>query len=89
LLKQRKTPFVIALNKIHRCYGWKVQPGAPFQVTTRRRTRPRESSRSAQEAIVLMAQQRLNVELYYKNTDFRYISVVPTMPSPVRVSPIF
>ena len=24
ILKRRRTPFIVALNKVDRCYGWKV-----------------------------------------------------------------
>ncbi len=81
LLKARKTPFIIALNKIDRLYGWKTHANAPFPVTIAQQSDSTrgEFDKRAQDAILLMAQQGLNVELYYKNTDFRKnISVVPT-----------
>lgn len=33
LLKMRKTPFIVALNKVDRCFGWKPNADAPFQQT--------------------------------------------------------
>jgi translation initiation factor 5B len=33
LLKKRRIPFVVALNKIDRIYNWKVVPNAPLKDT--------------------------------------------------------
>ena len=32
LLKKKRTPFVVALNKVDRCYDWKKMPDSPIQV---------------------------------------------------------
>ena len=34
LLKKKKTPFVVALNKVDRCYGWRTMPDSPIQVSS-------------------------------------------------------
>ena len=33
MLKERRCPLVVALNKIDVCYNWKADPGAPFLTT--------------------------------------------------------
>lgn len=81
LLKQRKTPFVVALNKIDRCYGWKSIPNAPLQQTLASQPShtQQEFQKRAAESIGLLAGQGLNCALYYENPDFRkFVSIVPT-----------
>jgi len=36
LLKQRKTPFVVALNKVDRLYDWKSTPNSSIQATLKK-----------------------------------------------------
>merc|ERR1712142_942266 len=38
LLKKRKTPFVVALNKIDRLFGWKTSPNADVENTLKRQS---------------------------------------------------
>jgi translation initiation factor 5B len=42
MLRQRRTPFVIALNKVDRMYGWKPLPGAPIRQSLSQQVRPCE-----------------------------------------------
>lgn len=56
ILKARKTPFIVAVNKIDRIPGWKAQRGAPFM-----------TSFAAQSSFV---QDELNNRLYQVMGDF-------------------
>ena len=81
LLKMRKTPFIVALNKIDRCFGWKVNENFPFLETLGLQNQAcvSEFESRAADAMLQLNQQGLNCELYYKNKDFRkYVSLVPT-----------
>lgn len=81
LLKMRKTPFVVALNKVDRLYGWKSTPDGPFQSSLAQQnfnTKQEFDTRSAQ-VIDMFAKEGLNCALYYNNTDYRkYINLIPT-----------
>nr|WCZ58416.1 translation initiation factor 5B [Paratrimastix eleionoma] len=81
LLQMRNTPFVVALNKIDRIYGWEPHPWAPFH----------ESFDKQSEAVKTLFQQKfdevknefanrgMNACLYNENKDYKnYISLVPT-----------
>jgi len=72
LLRDSKTPFIVALNKVDRLYGWEASPNRPIQ-----------AAMTAQKADVLgefedrldlvrtqMSEQGLNSELYYHNKNF-------------------
>eukprot|EP00208_Stichococcus_sp_RCC1054_P001979 CAMPEP_0206140654 /NCGR_PEP_ID=MMETSP1473-20131121/10223_1 /ASSEMBLY_ACC=CAM_ASM_001109 /TAXON_ID=1461547 /ORGANISM="Stichococcus sp, Strain RCC1054" /LENGTH=1691 /DNA_ID=CAMNT_0053534881 /DNA_START=139 /DNA_END=5214 /DNA_ORIENTATION=- len=81
LLKQRKTPFIIALNKVDRLFDWTAHKDAPIQdsfagqkphVNTEFRQRYNESKLNLNE-------QGLNVALYWENPDPRkFVNIVPT-----------
>lgn len=81
LLKQKKTPFVIALNKIDRLYDWRPNPNtdvvntlAKMQTHTKN-----EFEERWQHAYVQLMEQGLNVALFHENKNpEEYVSVVPT-----------
>lgn len=81
LLKKKKTPFVIALNKIDRLYEWKSNRHKDVEdvVKSQSQNTQIEFQKRAQQAIVGMAEQGLNAALYYENPDPKtYISMIPT-----------
>ncbi|KAJ1667812.1 eukaryotic translation initiation factor 5B [Coemansia sp. RSA 1813] len=81
LLRDRKAPFIVALNKIDRIYGWKAIANAPFgqSLKMQGKAAQNEFKLRANEAMTAFAEQGLNAKLYYENKDFaKYVSLVPT-----------
>jgi len=81
LLKKRKTPFVIALNKVDRLYNWKAKAGSPIRPALKRqgagtKQQFEERVKACQAAL---AAEHLNTELYWKNKSVKNtVSMVPT-----------
>jgi len=81
LLKRRRCPFIVALNKVDRCYGWKPKDGAPFKesLNSQPKNAKDEFTWRWEDIRTQIAEQGLNSELYYLNKDPRKtVSVVPT-----------
>lgn len=82
MLRQRKCPFVVALNKIDRLYGWAVMEWAPVLRTMKaqkKHTKEEFKTRAERCLLELTEDQGLNCSLYWENDDFRRnVSVVPT-----------
>jgi len=81
LLKLRKTPFIVALNKIDRIYGWKPIPNCGFQETynSQPESVQHEFEDRLSKTMLAFAERGLNAELYTRNKDFRnYVSICPT-----------
>ena len=81
LLKMRKTPFIVALNKVDRIFSWKATPDAPFVQSLKKQSKSvvQEFDTRVLETIAQFAEQEMNAVLYYKNEDFsKYVSLVPT-----------
>ncbi|KAK6343333.1 hypothetical protein TWF730_010924 [Orbilia blumenaviensis] len=81
LLRGRKTPFIVALNKIDRLYGWKEVPNNGFQDSLAKQSKAVQNEfkdRLAQTKLAF-AEQSLNAELFYENKNMsKYVSLVPT-----------
>lgn len=81
LLKTKKTPFVVALNKIDRLYDWRASPDTDV-VSTLKQQKPNtamEFNSKAKAVIVQFAEQGLNAVLFHENKSPRsYVSLVPT-----------
>lgn len=81
LLKQRKTPFIVALNKIDRLYDWQTMMRKDVRdvIKAQAPNTQIEFEQRAKEVIVQFAEQGLNAALFYDNPDVRsYVSLVPT-----------
>lgn len=81
LLKKRKTPFVVALNKIDRLYDWETMNRRDIRdiIKAQAGNTQLEFEERTKQVIVQFAEQGLNAALFYDNPDVRtYISLVPT-----------
>lgn len=81
LLKKRKTPFVIALNKIDRLYEWRTNPHADVANILKKQSTitQNEFQQRVQALVADFAMHELNVALFNENRNTReYVSMVPT-----------
>uniref|UniRef100_A0A8B9IS09 Eukaryotic translation initiation factor 5B n=1 Tax=Amazona collaria TaxID=241587 RepID=A0A8B9IS09_9PSIT len=81
LLKSKKCPFIVALNKIDRLYDWKKSPDTDVAITLKKQKKNTkdEFEERAKAIIVEFAKQGLNAALFYENKDPRtFVSLVPT-----------
>lgn len=81
LLKKGKIPFIVALNKIDRIYGWKSAKDEDIENTIKSQSLSTQLQfkKRCQEIILQFANECLNAVLFYENKDPRsYVSMVPT-----------
>jgi len=81
LLKARKTPFIVALNKIDRLYGWKATDFADFESTIAKQSKGTldDFNKRVGNTVLAFAELGFNARLFCKNDDKRrFISLVPT-----------
>ncbi|CAL8306743.1 unnamed protein product [Merluccius merluccius] len=81
LLKEKKCPFIVALNKVDRLYDWKKSPETDVVTTLKKQKKNTkdEFDERSKAIIVEFAQQGLNAALFYENKDPRtFVSLVPT-----------
>ncbi|QLL34094.1 hypothetical protein HG536_0F04200 [Torulaspora globosa] len=81
LLRDRKAPFVVALNKIDRLYDWNSTPNNSFRDSFEQQSRAvKDEFETRLENIkVALAEQGLNSELYFQNKNMsKYVSIIPT-----------
>lgn len=81
LLRDRRTPFIVALNKIDRLYGWKKIDNNGFEESLAMQSKGVQNEfRTRLEATKLaFAEQGFNSELFFENKSMaRNVSLVPT-----------
>ncbi|KAL3461486.1 hypothetical protein BJX64DRAFT_156692 [Aspergillus heterothallicus] len=81
LLRDRRTPFIVALNKIDRLYGWKKIDNNGFQESLAMQSKgvQNEFRSRLERTKVLFAEQGFNAELFSENKSMaRNVSLVPT-----------
>ncbi|KAK0851741.1 eukaryotic translation initiation factor 5B [Friedmanniomyces endolithicus] len=81
LLRDRKTPFIVALNKIDRLYGWNPIADNGFRASLdKQKKHVQDEFRDRLEKTKLaFMEQSFNAELFYENKSMaKYVSLVPT-----------
>ena len=81
MLRSRKTPFVIALNKCDRMFDWEVHTDAPMQESLQKQKKfvSKEFETRSREVLLAFAEEGLNAALYWENPDPRtFVNVIPT-----------
>ncbi|KAG0321902.1 hypothetical protein BGZ99_003627, partial [Dissophora globulifera] len=81
LLRDKKTPFIVALNKVDRLFGWKAIPDNSFQDSLSKQSISvqREFETRKDAVITAFQENGLNATLYYDNKNLgKYVSLVPT-----------
>ena len=81
LLRDRKTPFIVALNKIDRLYGWKKIDNNGFResLAAQNKAVHNEFRDRLEKTKLAFAEQGFNAELYYENKSMaKNVSLVPT-----------
>ena len=81
MLKRKRTPFVVALNKVDRCYDWTPTEGASIREALSKQAQNTldEFEQKKVNAFTELNEQSLNVALYWDNEDpGSTVSVVPT-----------
>lgn len=81
LLKTKKTPFIVALNKIDRLYDWQSAQRKDVRdiLKMQQPNTQLEFEKRSKDVMLQFAEQGLNAALFYENPDPRtYVSLVPT-----------
>lgn len=81
MLRERKTPFVVALNKIDRLYGWKKIDNNGFQesLALQGKAVQNEFKNRLEQTKVAFAEQGFNAEVFYENKQMsKFVSLIPT-----------
>ncbi|XP_057789455.1 uncharacterized protein LOC131006280 [Salvia miltiorrhiza] len=71
LLKENKTDFIVALNKVDRLYGWRTCRDEPICKAIRQQSKDvmNEFKMRLTQVITQFKEQGINTELYYKNKE--------------------
>ncbi|KAG0005605.1 hypothetical protein BGZ79_003516 [Entomortierella chlamydospora] len=81
LLRDKKTPFIVALNKVDRLFGWKAIPDNSFvDSLSKQSVAVQREFETRKDAVITAFQENgLNAVLYYDNKNMgKYVSLVPT-----------
>ena len=81
LLRDRKCPFIVALNKVDRLYEWVPHENMDIEQSLalqKEYVRTEFETRTA-NILTEFAEQGFNAQIYFRNKDIkRYVSIVPT-----------
>eukprot|EP00746_Dinoflagellata_sp_MGD_P027705 gnl/MRDRNA2_/MRDRNA2_165393_c0_seq1.p1 gnl/MRDRNA2_/MRDRNA2_165393_c0~~gnl/MRDRNA2_/MRDRNA2_165393_c0_seq1.p1 ORF type:complete len:798 (+),score=178.17 gnl/MRDRNA2_/MRDRNA2_165393_c0_seq1:54-2396(+) len=82
LLRSKKCPFVIALNKVDRLTDWQQLPGKPIQKTLKKQKSQttNQFDKLTKKAMLELSEEGLNCELYYQlslKESRSYINIIP------------